>query len=88
MIVKAVAILVVVYSTAGDTSIRERTWTDPVPNTQAYSTLAACRADLTKPSLGAALWNRVLGNAAEQLPEGATIRRLAVQVRCEKQTSE
>jgi hypothetical protein len=88
VIVKAIAILVVVYGVPGDPSSRERTWTDPVPHTPTYSTLASCRADLTKPKLGAALWNRVLDHAAEELPGDAVVRRLAAHVRCERQTGE
>ena len=81
-------ILVVAYSVPGDPTVRERTWTDPVPNIQTYSTMASCRADLTKPQLGAAIWKSVLDHAAEELPEDATVRRLGAQVRCERQTSE
>ena len=88
MFVKTVAILVVVYSVPGDPVSRERTWTDPVPHTQTYSTLAACRADLTRPQLGAAIWNRVLDHAAEELPSNAIVRRLEARVRCHRQTSE
>ena len=88
MIVKAVAILVVAYSVSGDPASRERTWTDPVPHTPTYSTLASCRADLTRPQLGAAIWNRVLKHAAEELPGDAIVRRLAAHVVCQKQTRE
>ena len=88
MIFKAVVILVVAYSVAGDPTVRERTWTDPVPNIPTYSTLASCRADLTRPQLGAAIWKSVLDHAAEELPEDATVRRLGAHVRCERQTSE
>lgn len=88
MIVKAVSILVLAYSVAGEPATRERTWTDPVPNTKTYSTISACRADLTEPKLGAAVWNRVLDHADEALPAGATVRRLAVHVRCATQSEE
>ena len=82
MIVKAVVILVVAYSVPGDPSTRVRTWTDPVPHTETYSTLASCRADLTNPQLGAAIWNRVLDHADEELPGNAIVRRLAAHVVC------
>jgi len=88
VVVKAVVILVVAYSVPGDPTVRERTWTDPVPTIATYSTLASCRADLTEPRLGAAIWKSVLDHAAEELPDNATVRRLAAHVRCARQTSE